>query len=799
MTRDGLVERNVATGEETRVSQRGQDFNLKQGQPLPNIAAGHEASTGTSRHRTQTHPAAEQTPEPQDFRADSADASPVSWYETGTYDTGQSSQTQAGQEPAQTSRQETPRRNQHRARPESAENSTPNAAYRPQDTGAYEIPPGHTAAGYSGENPENPTQNDTGEAPKAPRAKERQKRLHFSEEQPQGDTGRKPVQHGTKYQQKFTPDAAKPAKDGGAPETPVMPDKDSKLRFTDEEQTPADKKLSKLKGKAEKADRKLEKARGKLPSKRKVKIERTFDEEKGKAKHKLCFEKEELPPGGKKSSVPVRVGKKAGQAAAMAVANKAHKKISEVEKDNVGVEAAHKTERSAERLYHNRKNAIRSKRNRRYNQAAKLEKKAAKANVKYTYKKALYENPRLSSNPLSRFMQKRKLKQQYAQAARKAKQAKQAAQKTTSFAARATRAVAGFVTRHPLVIGAVAVILLLFIFMSALLSSCSSMGGGGFASVLLSSYTAEDADILRVESDYTQLEADLQERVSNIESDYPGYDEYRYSLAQIGHDPYALASYLTCLYYDYTPDEVQAKLQAIFDQQYTLTITEEVEVRYRTETRTDTWTDAEGNTHTDTYTVEVPYNYYILNVTLVNRAIYSVAAANLDAHQMELYKVYMETKVNKEYLFEGNIYVGGGSDPGGYTVPGEALSDERFAAMITEAEKFLGYPYVWGGSSPSTSFDCSGFVCWVINQSGVGSVGRTTASGLYNICTTVSASEAKPGDLIFFQGTYNTSGASHVGIYVGNGMMIHCGNPIQYTSINTNYWQSHFLAFGRLP
>jgi cell wall-associated NlpC family hydrolase len=304
-----------------------------------------------------------------------------------------------------------------------------------------------------------------------------------------------------------------------------------------------------------------------------------------------------------------------------------------------------------------------------------------------------------------------------------------------------------------------------------------------------------------VDGNYTALETALRQRIANIESEYPGYDEYRYSLDELGHDPFELASYLTALFNSYTPAQAQAELQRVFGQQYTLTLTPVTETRYRTETRTGstTYTDADGNSHTEyyTYTVEVPYSYYILNVSLVNRSFGSVAAANLTAEQKEMYDIYTETQGNKPYLFEGNVYVNRGEYTD-YDVPPDALTDTTFAAMLAEAEKYLGYPYVWGGSSPSTSFDCSGFVSWVVNHSGW-SMGRLTANGLMNRCAIIPPSEARPGDLIFFQGTYDTSGASHVGIYVGNGMMIHCGNPISYASVTTAYWTNHFYAYGRLP
>ena len=326
--------------------------------------------------------------------------------------------------------------------------------------------------------------------------------------------------------------------------------------------------------------------------------------------------------------------------------------------------------------------------------------------------------------------------------------------------------------------------------------------------MLGTSFTAEDEDILGADEDYTALENDLRSQVDNIESTHSGYDEYRYALDEIGHNPYELASYLTVVFEDYTREEVQATLQQLFEQQYELILEEEVEIRTRTETRTGTRTHTDpetGETWEEEYEyeVEVEYEYYILNVTLRNYGLGNVIrSSGLSADQLERYEVLLETLGNRSYLFGEDVSSapGGGGEYTDYDIPGEALTDTAFANMIREAEKYLGYPYVWGGSSPSTSFDCSGFVSWVINNCGNGwSVGRQTANGLKNLCAIIPPSEAKPGDLIFFQGTYNTSGASHVGIYVGNGMMIHCGDPISYASIETNYWQQHFYCFGRIP
>ena len=502
-----------------------------------------------------------------------------------------------------------------------------------------------------------------------------------------------------------------------------------------------------------------------------------------KARDKLVAQKPPKRPGPVKSI---------GRAARFQTWRYVHGKIHEVERENVGIEAAHKAEIAGERIVRGGTRFIKKRiRTRPARQVRKWERKSMSAKADYDYRQLVRDNPDLKSNPVSRFWQKQKLKKQYR---KRAKETEKAARK----AAGATKNIAGaawqFVGRHPKVMLIIAGAFLLIAVLQSCMGAISTIGNGLISVVGGTSYVATDDDIAKVEADYTALESALREKLARIESDYPSYDEYRYSVDEIGHDPFELASYLTAKHDDYTPAKVRAELQYLIEQQYTLTITETVEVRYRTET--DTWTDENGETHTDTY--EVPYNYYILNVSLRNKSLGAVALANLDPEQTERYMIYQKTQGNRPYLFEGNIYV----HPGEYTdydIPPAALADPEFAVMIAEAEKYLGYPYVWGGSKPSTSFDCSGFVCWVINQSGVDSVGRTTATGLFNYCSHIPPGEAKPGDLIFFQGTYDTSGASHVGIYVGNGMMIHCGSPIQYASINTSYWQSHFLGYGRLP
>ena len=334
---------------------------------------------------------------------------------------------------------------------------------------------------------------------------------------------------------------------------------------------------------------------------------------------------------------------------------------------------------------------------------------------------------------------------------------------------------------------------LLLVMLLGSLQSCSSLFGGGVSNIMASSYLSEDSDMLAAEAAYAEMEAELQNELDHYESLHPGYDEYRFDLDEIGHDPYVLISILSALHDGvFTIDQVQGDLQTLFDKQYILTETVTTETRYRTETRTD----SEGNT----YTVRVPYTWTICTVTLENFDLSHVPVYMMGEEQLSLYATYMSTLGNRPDLFGTAEYPNASTlqEPTYYEIPPEALEDETFAAMITEAEKYLGYPYVWGGSSPSTSFDCSGFVSWVINHSGW-NVGRLGAQGLYNICTPVSTSQVQPGDLIFFVGTYDTAGVSHVGIYVGGGMMIHCGSPISYANVNTTYWQSHFYSFGRLP
>ncbi len=434
-----------------------------------------------------------------------------------------------------------------------------------------------------------------------------------------------------------------------------------------------------------------------------------------------------------------------------------------------------------------------------YDKAARLERKSDSANVEALYQRDRHNDTNPSSNPISRWRQKQELKKRYMEAKASGKAGASGAAKGGKRAAEGTKSLVDkgieFVKEHPKAILIAGVLGLLVMLIAGMFSSCTAMFAGSGNAVLGTSYTAEDADILGADADYSALETALDNQISNIESTHPGYDEYRYDLAEIGHNPYELASYLTVLFEDYTRAEVQSTLQSLFAQQYTLTLTPEVEVRYRTETRTD----SEGND----YDVEVPYNYYILNVKLTNKGLGAVIRdSGLTTEQADRYDVLMTTSGNRSELFGEDVYGVAGGEYTDYDIPGEALTDEKFRRMITEAEKYLGYPYVWGGSNPSTSFDCSGFVSWVINHSGNGwSVGRLGAKGLKGICDIIPPDQAKPGDLIFFHHTYDApdpSDATHVGIYVGDGMMIHCGNPISYASTESNYWQNHFLCFGRI-
>lgn len=516
--------------------------------------------------------------------------------------------------------------------------------------------------------------------------------------------------------------------------------------------------------------------------------------------------KKNAAASGKKDGKP----KKPGNLAADALSAKAHQSVRNADQDNnSGVEAAHFTEGSAESAARAGSRFQYGRKLRQYKKLERLEKKADKDAVDSIFAERMKSDPQAGSNFFSRWRQKQAIKKEYAAA----KAGAAAAENTAAGTAKAAQGTASitekafqFVQSHSHIIIGIAAVGLLVLVIAGSVSSCSVLINGGGNVVLGTSYTAEDEDLKGVETDYTRLEDKLRKQIDRIETDHPGYDEYRYNLAEIGHNPYELASLLTVEFENYTRSQVQARLQSIFDAQYKLKLEEKVEIRTRKETRVGySYNPITGTGHTYTYQVTVQYEYKILNVTLLNRGVDYVARnSGLTDDQLQRYEVTLECRGNRDDLFAGIAFAtpdgaGSSGEYQDYDIPGEALTDEKFRKMITEAEKYLGYPYVWGGSSPSTSFDCSGFVSWVINHCGNGwNVGRQTANGLMGKCDIIPKSEAKPGDLIFFQKTYNTSGASHVGIYVGNGMMIHCGNPISYASIETNYWRQHYYCMGRI-
>ena len=516
--------------------------------------------------------------------------------------------------------------------------------------------------------------------------------------------------------------------------------------------------------------------------------------------------KKNAAASGKKGGKP----KKPGNLAADALSAKAHQSVRNADQDNnSGVEAAHFTEGSAEGAARAGSRFQYGRKLRQYKKLERLEKKANKDAVDSIFAERMKSDPQAGSNLFSRWRQKQAIKKEYAAA----KAGAAAAESTAAGTAKAAQGTASmtekafqFVQSHSHIIIGIAAVGLLVLVIAGSVSSCSVLINGGGNVVLGTSYTAEDEDLKGVETDYTKLEDKLRKQIDRIETDHPGYDEYRYNLAEIGHNPYELASLLTVEFENYTRSQVQARLQSIFEAQYELKLEEKVEIRTRKETRVGyRYNPITGTGHTYTYQVTVQYEYKILNVTLLNRGVDYVARnSGLTDDQLQRYEVTLECRGNRDDLFAGIAFAtpdgaGSSGEYQDYDIPGEALTDEKFRKMITEAEKYLGYPYVWGGSSPSTSFDCSGFVSWVINHCGNGwNVGRQTANGLMGKCDIIPKSEAKPGDLIFFQKTYNTSGASHVGIYVGNGMMIHCGNPISYASIETSYWRQHYYCMGRI-
>ena len=567
--------------------------------------------------------------------------------------------------------------------------------------------------------------------------------------------------------------------------------REPRLQFSDADL--AEPKLEKPIKRVKKAEAKADKAQAKIPKKTVVKKERGFDPATGKVKTQLRFEEVD------KKKPPSKLTHAVRDAPANLILSQVHREVRQSEDDNVGVEAAHKVEQAVESGGRLVQSAHRAHQLKPYRAAIRAEKKLERANLDALQKKAEIDSP--TSNPVSKWQQKQAIKKQYAaakhnQAAQTTAKAAENTAKAAKKAAEKAEKAGKYVWEHRRGFAIAAAILLMLAFLLNGLSSCSVIMDGVGSGIAASTYPSQDADMLGAEAQYCAMEAELQRYLDTYESTHD-YDEYHFDLDTIEHDPYVLISIITALHQgEWTLDEVQGTLQMLFDRQYILTEDVVVETRYRTET--DTWTDADGNTHTDTY--QVPYDYYICTVTLENFNLSHVPVYIMSEEQLGMYATYMATLGNRPDLFPGSGYIGKYVE-GSYTdydIPPEALDDEVFAAIIKEAEKYLGYPYVWGGSSPSTSFDCSGFVSWVINHSGW-DVGRLGAQGLCNICTPVPSANVKPGDLVFFTGTYDTPGVSHVGIYVGNNMMIHCGDPISYANLNSSYWQSHFYRYGRLP
>ncbi len=533
-------------------------------------------------------------------------------------------------------------------------------------------------------------------------------------------------------------------------------------------------------------------------SKSKLRME-TREDKLNRARKKLEGKKPPKPRG------PVR---RVLGAAGWNVHGFVHGKVYEVEHENVGTEGAHRSELVGEAaLRHGTRYAKKRIREHPARAVHKAEAQYIKARADYQFRMAAQENPELAKNAVTRYWHKQKLKKQYAKQARQAakqtaKQGAKAAGKTAAATEKLAERAVAFVKRHP--VGALIALACVVLVLS--LQSCASslitLGNAAAGAVGATTYPAQDGDMLGAEAAYCSLEAELQHYLDTYESTHD-YDEYHYDLDAIEHDPYVLVSILSAWHEgEWTLADVQPTLQMLFDRQYTLTENVVHEVRYREETRTGTTTvtdpvTGESSTEEYEYTVQVPYDYYICTVTLDNFNLSHLPIYIMGEDKVSRYSLYMATLGNRPDLFPGSSYVGKyTSPPEGYEVPGEYLDDETFAAMLSEAEKYLGYPYVWGGSSPATSFDCSGFVSWVVNHSGW-NVGRLGAQGLYNICTRTSS--PRPGDLVFFKGTYDTPGVSHCGIYVGDGMMIHCGDPISYANLNSSYWQAHFYAYGRLP
>ena len=576
-----------------------------------------------------------------------------------------------------------------------------------------------------------------------------------------------------------------------------------KLIFTEEERTLPE--LEKVVRKADKAVDKLEKAEAKIPKKTIKVKERVVDADSGKVTTRLFFEEVD------KKRPPSKLSHAAQKAPLDTVRGAIHRTIREDNDGNSGIEAANTLSETAEGTYRIAETAHHSHVEKPYRKVEKAEAAADKANLKALNREYEAEYGK-ASNPYSKWQQKRAIKKEYAAAkagngARNTVQASETTAKAAKRAAEDTKKTGSFIVRHKkgfLIVGGIAAVILILV---TCVSSCSTIFQGLSSSVVASTYPVEDADMLAAEAAYCAMEQELQDKLDHYEAEHD-YDEYHFDLDEIEHDPYVLISAITALKGgEWKIDEVGGILDTLFEKQYILTETVTTETRYRTETRTGIRyvTDPDtGETYTEEYEydAQVPYNYYICHVKLENFNLSHVPVYIMSRDQLSMYALYMSSLGNRPDLFTGSAYVNRYYDTEyeKYEIPPEALADEQFAAIIREAEKYLGYPYVWGGSTPATSFDCSGFVSYVYNNCGLHwNFGRLGAEGLRGMCAYVSPENARPGDLIFFEKTYDTTGASHVGIYVGNNMMLHCGDPIQYTSIDTSYWRSHFLQFGRLP
>ena len=547
-----------------------------------------------------------------------------------------------------------------------------------------------------------------------------------------------------------------------------------------------------------------------VPKKKKLKTD--ADKAAEKAQH-LRFGKAELTPD---ELSRLSKAQKREMYAAHAARSAAHHEVDQYEDDNVGTQALSEGEKAAGNV----RDISKSRYARKLKRKAKMQGKKGARNAKSSVQKPTAAQDTGASgtgeggsNWLSRWRQKQDIRQSYYAAARSGTAAQTAGGKAASNGASAARsgveqavekgktavstAVKGLVNAakgnaHVLVI--VGVFLLLLLLVMSAFSSCSILFSGTTQVSGQTIYTAEDRDIRGAETDYKKLEKELDKKIKRTPTDHPGYDEYRYHLDAIEHDPWQLTSFLTTLYDDYTRSEVQAKLKETFAKQYKLTTWVEVQTRYRTVVMIDIFTGIP-------YTVQVPYEYRIFHTKLVNKGLEVVIREELNNDQWKRYEIFQDTLGGRPYLFNGGLPPSGsdGSRAPGLDFPGpaEALTDEEFAAIYKEAQKYVGTPYVWGGSTPETGFDCSGYVCWVYNQNGY-NVGRTTANGLWNKSQHISEAEAKPGDLVFFEGTYDTPGKSHVGIYLGNGMMVSAGDPIKYANIHSSYWQKYLSGFGRL-